>query len=375
MQLCKKHIVSSAQECKGPSALAWGSAEMTNTAGSGGPTSYPSGPNIGSVPRRSSYASVVSGASPQNVASPARSGAFAHLTTSTPSNSYPPQYHGEYRPNRHLSGQETDINTNGGVSLMNGWRKHAPLPPYSRQFANLPDFAMAGSMPPNHFFKPSYLRNSRYVAKLEQAHRAKLAAQRDHNTTHTSNPTSLSTSSSNANLHRTAASHRGMTYDIIENRPPSEDESLNELPSRWNESDKCMMLEILADGLEVRYNGPVNKHEHEAAAVRAQYSMPPQCGIYYFEVTILSKSKDGMIGVGFSSSKASLERLPGWEQESWAYHGDDGKAFFGESQGQGKPYGPTFTLNDIVGCGVNFSSRTAFFTKNGSFLGKPAPPR
>lgn len=80
-----------------------------------------------------------------------------------------------------------------------------------------------------------------------------------------------------------------------------------------------------------------------------------------------------MIGIGFSSQKASVERLPGWEQESWAYHGDDGKSFFGESQGQGKQYGPTFGANDTVGCGVNFATGCAFFTKNGVFLGMSGP--
>lgn len=76
-----------------------------------------------------------------------------------------------------------------------------------------------------------------------------------------------------------------------------------------------------------------------------------------------------MIGIGFASRKASVERLPGWEQESWAYHGDDGKSFFGEGQGQGRPYGPVFGVNDTVGCGVNFSTGQAFFTKNGVYLG------
>jgi hypothetical protein len=88
-----------------------------------------------------------------------------------------------------------------------------------------------------------------------------------------------------------------------------------------------------------------------------------------FLYVLLYADRNRMIGIGFSSSKASVERLPGWEQESWAYHGDDGKSFFGESQGQGRQYGPTFGVNDTVGCGVNFSSGCAFFTKNGVFLG------
>lgn len=157
-----------------------------------------------------------------------------------------------------------------------------------------------------------------------------------------------------------------MTYDIIENAPPCEDDNLP-LPSRWNDMDKYPGLDLLQDGMQIRYNGPSNKMELEAAAARADHPMSPQCGIYYFEVEIKNKSKDGMIAVGFSSHRASLERLPGWESESWAYHGDDGKSFFGE--GTGRNYGPTFGLNDIIGCGVDFASGCAFFTKNGRNLG------
>lgn len=63
-----------------------------------------------------------------------------------------------------------------------------------------------------------------------------------------------------------------------------------------------------------------------------------------------------------------MSRLPGWEPESWAYHGDDGNAFC--SQSSGKVYGPPFTLDDTIGCGVNFRNGTAFFTKNGDHLSK-----
>lgn len=42
--------------------------------------------------------------------------------------------------------------------------------------------------------------------------------------------------------------------------------------------------------------------------------MRPQCGIYYFEMHVLSKGSDGYIGIGFCGGENKLERLPGNEQ-------------------------------------------------------------
>ena len=328
------------------------------------PGSYTSSPASANA-RRLSYASVASGAAGQSYASPARAGAFSHLTGTTPNNSYPPQYQQDYRIPRPQSGQDSETNPNGSVPFGSTWRKPTPLPSYSRQFAHIPPYGPP--MPPNSFFYPSYLRSSRYVAKLEAAHKAKLATRRESMSTHSSNPASLSTSATHANVQRIAPSHRGMTYEIVESNPPKDDSDLMPLPSRWSETEKNQGLDLLADGLELRYNGASGKVEHEAAAARADYPMSPQCGIYYYEVEIKSKTKEGMIAIGFSTQKASLERLPGWESESWAYHGDDGKTFFGEATGI--RYGPTFTVGDVIGCGINFNTGQAFFTKNGVDLG------
>ena len=151
------------------------------------------------------------------------------------------------------------------------------------------------------------------------------------------------------------------------------------LPTHWDTDDRCPLVEISSDGLGVAFCGPSRSHvrsdrlgsgkngDRDAAAVRANRPMPSSCGIYYFEVEIVSKGQSGYIGVGFSALNVILSRLPGWEQASWGYHGDDGNSF--ASQGTGRTYGPTFTTGDIVGCGLDFSCGRAFFTKNGVQLG------
>jgi len=59
--------------------------------------------------------------------------------------------------------------------------------------------------------------------------------------------------------------------------------------------------------------------------------------------------------------------LAGWNPESYGYHGDDGKAF--ACTGSGQNYGPRFGSGDIIGCGIDFTLRKAFFVKNGIWLG------
>lgn len=47
------------------------------------------------------------------------------------------------------------------------------------------------------------------------------------------------------------------------------------------------------------------------------------------------------MGIGLSSQGVNMNRLPGWDKNSFGYHGDDGHSFC--SSGSGHPYGPTFT--------------------------------
>ncbi|KAL1958827.1 hypothetical protein VTO42DRAFT_3664 [Malbranchea cinnamomea] len=332
------------------------------TPGSSGAPPYASVPRISAIPRRSSYASVVAGADSSHQFNTSWSRTLSGAANATPNNSYPPQQYPDSQLHRHSSGLGTEMQMNG---VGNGWRRATPLPTYSRQFANSPEFSGGKKFGGDPFFTPSYLKGSKYISELSESHKAKAAAQKESS----SKTPSISRSSSSVNLHRMAPSHRGMTYDIVESKPPGDDNEVKPLPSAWNEGDKYTGLDITGDGVELRYMGPTTKNDQEAATARANNPMPPRCGLYYFEVTIVAKPKDGMVAIGFSSKKASLERLPGWEAESWAYHGDDGKTFFGDNHDQGKAYGPTFTVNDTIGCGVNFATGCAFFTKNGVFLG------
>ena len=60
--------------------------------------------------------------------------------------------------------------------------------------------------------------------------------------------------------------------------------------------------------------------------------------------------------------------MPGWNRNSWGYHGDDGKYF--EEEEYIVPYGPLYGAGDTVGCGINLVEQTLFFTCNGERLGE-----
>ncbi|KAG8907592.1 hypothetical protein FRB99_003516 [Tulasnella sp. 403] len=157
--------------------------------------------------------------------------------------------------------------------------------------------------------------------------------------------------------------HSHTNYRKIAVRP--EEESFV-LPTRWNEGDRHASIQISADGRELTFlgsQGSVDKEE--AASARTNHPIPSICGVYYYEVRILNKGNKGHIGVGFAMKHCKLSKLPGWENESWGYHGDDGKVF--SSQGE-RTFGPKFSTEDVVGCGIDFSIQRIFFTKNGTFL-------
>lgn len=147
---------------------------------------------------------------------------------------------------------------------------------------------------------------------------------------------------------------------------PAVNENKTPLPRKWNSKDKYDFIGLSQDNLKVTYRG-LGKTHKDAASVRATNSIPTSCGIYYFEVTVVSKGRDGYMGIGLSSEGVNLNRLPGWDKNSYGYHGDDGHSFC--ATGTGQSYGPTFTTGDVIGCCLNLVDHLCFYTKNGLHIG------
>ncbi|KAI9267035.1 concanavalin A-like lectin/glucanase domain-containing protein [Helicostylum pulchrum] len=138
------------------------------------------------------------------------------------------------------------------------------------------------------------------------------------------------------------------------------------LPTAWDMRVRHEFIEASPDNLQLTYTGD-GKDDSDVASVRANHAIRKQCGIYYFEIRVISKGMDGHIGIGFCRKINSLNRFPGWGEHSWGYHGENGNIYAGP--GTEKTYGPKYGTGDIIGCGIDFRDMSAFYTKNGLYLG------
>lgn len=96
--------------------------------------------------------------------------------------------------------------------------------------------------------------------------------------------------------HAHLAHHRGVAFEVMERSSSPLSTSSSEpplLPSRFNERDRCPVLELLNDGMEAKFAGPAKGTDSDAASVRADHPIPSSCGIYYYEVTVLARGSQG----------------------------------------------------------------------------------
>uniref|UniRef100_A0A803L011 Uncharacterized protein n=1 Tax=Chenopodium quinoa TaxID=63459 RepID=A0A803L011_CHEQI len=125
-------------------------------------------------------------------------------------------------------------------------------------------------------------------------------------------------------------------------------------------------LVVSTDKLSVEYTG-VNLHGHDVGVIQANHPAPVKRLMYYFEMKVINAGAKGQIAIGFTTDSFKMRRQPGWEANSYGYHGDDGLLYRGH--GKGETFGPSFTTGDTVGGGINYASQEVFFTKNGIVVG------
>ena len=100
---------------------------------------------------------------------------------------------------------------------------------------------------------------------------------------------------------------------------------------------------------------------------------PMDSSLNYFEYKIISGGMQCAVSIGMGGADYPLDRIPGCSLNGIGYHANDGKCFC--ECGTGKDFGPTCTVGDRMGCGIDFRSQDSsrqvhvFFTKNGQQVG------
>lgn len=139
------------------------------------------------------------------------------------------------------------------------------------------------------------------------------------------------------------------------------------LPTHLDEKMGGRYCIVSGDRLSAEYIG-WGQHGYDVGAVQANRPVPPQRLLYYFEMTVEDRGRRGAIGIGFSDENFDTHHQPGWDPNSYGYHGDNGRVY--RERGWGDPFGPTFSTGDTVGAGINYAAQEILFTKNGRLVGR-----
>ncbi|KAI8064457.1 hypothetical protein BC940DRAFT_305761 [Gongronella butleri] len=141
---------------------------------------------------------------------------------------------------------------------------------------------------------------------------------------------------------------------------------MDEVDGMDEKSRKSRKWHLISTNWSVYSRTIGNDHDEDsptAAAIRSNHSIKPQCGLFYYEVEVLSDGmSDGHIGVGFCWNISRTDRLPGVDGYSWGYHGENGHIYSSSLSQGGQMFGrPTSSNNNNSGAsgrsGVGASQR------------------
>jgi hypothetical protein len=103
---------------------------------------------------------------------------------------------------------------------------------------------------------------------------------------------------------------QNVVVDRLKRLYPAVNEDKSPLPRAWSPKEKYNYIGLSQNNLRVHYKGHGKTHR-DAASVQATHPIPAACGLYYFEVKIVSKGRDGYMGIGLSAQGVNMNRLPG----------------------------------------------------------------
>ncbi len=117
-------------------------------------------------------------------------------------------------------------------------------------------------------------------------------------------------------------------------------------------------LRLHKSKLSCSYAGHGN-HVNDVGCVQSDKPFGLGRVLGYYEVTIVNGARGKCkVALGLSTGTFSTNRHPGWEPNSYGYHGESGHKFANASSSSGssggESYGPTFGMGDVIGCGMVF---------------------
>jgi hypothetical protein len=141
-------------------------------------------------------------------------------------------------------------------------------------------------------------------------------------------------------------------------QPSSPDDSC--WPSELNPATvkEISTLRLHKSKLSCSYSGNGN-HVNDVGCVQSNHPFGSGRALGYYEVTITNAVRGKCkVAVGLATSAFAMNRHPGWEPNSYGYHGEAGHKFANASSSNGgsggEAYGPAFGIGDVIGCGVLF---------------------
>lgn len=148
------------------------------------------------------------------------------------------------------------------------------------------------------------------------------------------------------------------------------------LPTKWVTSPNSP-LALSQNGLNVKFafrqSQPAQRH-YDVKCAKGNAVIPINCGVFYYEIRVLNASSKNYekacdISLGFMNAGelSNISKAPGLENGTYGFHGADGNVYANHTLSE--KYNKPFGINDVIGCGVNFTNKTIFYTKNGVHLG------